>query len=130
MTKEELQKTVNMNNRFIKNQRDMKVCELLYQIVVIQCKKNGWNPTQFFQEGGKQMNTIKIKDFETVLEAEIVKKQEISDGMLYTVMVGENKFSVIQHPDGTIVSQHDWQAKPVTVEEIKKDYVRWVDVTP
>jgi len=67
MTKEELQKTVNMNNRFIKNQRDMKVCELLYQIVVIQCKKNGWNPTQFFQEGGYEMSyQVHLKDREFV----------------------------------------------------------------
>ncbi len=58
MTKEQLHEIVNKNNRVIRNQRDVEIGKLLYVVVEIQCKKNGWNPTEFFREGGEGNNEL------------------------------------------------------------------------
>lgn len=75
------------------------------------------------------------------IDVEIIRSERIDDGVWhlvdyyipdrdqYTIRDGLYlKFAVIEHDDGTIVSQNDWQAEPVTVDEISES--RWVDVSP
>lgn len=75
---------------------------------------------------------IKIKDFETDtnIYAKVIERKENKDGVFFIVEVEGNQFTVIEHGDGTIVSQHDWQSEPVKAEEIQADFVKWIDVTP
>lgn len=48
MTKEQLHEIVNSHNRPIKNQRDMRISQLLFTLVERLSKIEGWSPAEFF----------------------------------------------------------------------------------
>lgn len=76
------------------------------------------------------METMHIydSDAEANIEVEVVSSTEIEDGTYHVVTVWDMTFAIIEHDDGTVVSQNDWQGETVPVEQIADE--RWRDVTP
>jgi hypothetical protein len=53
MTKAQLHKIVDMNNRNIRSQLDMRVSALVFDLVHKVCKVEKWDTAEFFREGGE-----------------------------------------------------------------------------
>ena len=65
MTKQELHQIVEDHNRPIKNQRDMRISQLLFTLVERLAKTRGWSPAEFF--GGEADDKVQeYRKVETV----------------------------------------------------------------
>jgi hypothetical protein len=50
MTRSQLQKVINDNNRRITSQRDLRASAIIFDLARKVCKIKGWEMTEFFKE--------------------------------------------------------------------------------